>query len=120
MIAQKAVEVAREVDTVLVGDDTDLFVLLRYYASLECHIIFFKPELKKGSKNPGVWNITAVKEKLGPELCSNILFLHAILECDTTSQLFGIGKGTSLKKFKSSKHFVAQANVFNAANSTPK
>ena len=64
MIAQKAVEVAREVDTVLVGDDTDLFVLLRYYASLESHIIFFKPELKKGSKNPRVWRITAVKGNL--------------------------------------------------------
>ena len=119
MIVQKAVEVAREVDTVLVGDDTDLLVLLCYYASLESHNIFFKPEPKKATKNPRVWNITAVKKKLGPELCSNILFLHAILGCDTTSQLFGIGKGTSLKRFKSSKHFQAQANVFNVANSTP-
>ena len=68
---------------------------------------------------PRVWNITAIKEKLGLEICNNILFLHAILGCDTTSQLYGIGRGTSLKKFKSSKHFQMQAKVFSTTTSTP-
>ena len=60
-----------------------------------------------------MWNIKAVKEQLGLEVCNNIefLFLHVVFECDTTSQLHGIGKGTSLKKFKSSKHFQEQAKV---------
>ena len=44
MIVQKAVELARVADTVLVGDDTSLLVLLCYYACLESHNIFFKPE----------------------------------------------------------------------------
>ena len=35
MIAQKAVELARVADTVLVGDDTVLLVLLCYYACLQ-------------------------------------------------------------------------------------
>ena len=38
MIVQKAVELARVADTVLVGDDTDLLVLLCYQACLESHI----------------------------------------------------------------------------------
>ena len=42
------------------------------------------------TKKPKVWNIKAVKEQLGPEICSNILFLHAVLGCDTTSHLYGI------------------------------
>ena len=42
-------------------------------------------------------------QELGPKVCSNTFFLHAILGCDTTSQLYGIGKATSLKKFKSSR-----------------
>ena len=103
LIVQKTVESARVVDTVLVGDDTNLLVLLCYHASLHSHNIFLKPEPKKNAKNRQVWNMTAVKQQLGPEVCSNIFFLHAILGCDTTSQLYGIGKATSLKKFKSSR-----------------
>ena len=111
LIVQKTVESARVVDTVLVGDDTELLVLLCYHASLHSHNIFLKPE-PKNAKNHRVWNITAVKQQLSPEVCSNILFLQVILGCDTTSQLYGIGKATSLKKFKSSRHFQEQAKCF--------
>ena len=104
-IVQKAVESATLMDTALVGEDTDLLILLCCHASLDSHNIFFRPEPKKNTKKPKVWNIKAVKEQLGPEICSNILFLHAVLGYDTTSHLYGIGKGTSLKKFKSSRHF---------------
>ena len=54
-----------------------------------------------------------LKEKLGQEVCSKLLFIHAILGCDTTSRLYGIGKGVSLKKFFASQHFRDQAQVFN-------
>ena len=98
---------------VLVGEDTDLCC----HASLNSHNIFFRPEPKKNTKKPKVWNVKAVKEQLGPEICSNILFLHAVLGCDTTSHLYGIGKGTSLKKFKSSQE---QAKVFATESATHK
>ena len=67
-----------------------------------------------------MWNIQAVKAQLGPEICSNIyiLFLHAILGCDTTSHLYGIGKSTALKKFKSSLCFRQQAMVFSQESAT--
>ena len=54
-----------------------------------------------------------LKEKLGQEVCSNMLFIHAILGCDTTSRLYGIGRGVSLKKFFASQHFRDLAQVFN-------
>ena len=122
LIVQKTVESSTMMDAVLVGDDTDLLVLLcyHYHANLNSYNIFFRPEPKKNTKNPKVWNIKAVKEQLGFEICNNILFLHAVLGCDTTSQLYGIGKGTSLKKFKSSKHFQEQAKVFAIESVTPK
>ncbi len=41
--------------------------------------------------------------------------MHAVLGCDTTSRLFGIGKGTALK---SSGHFREQAKVFNESASS--
>ena len=37
---------------------------------------------------------------LGPEVCNCMLFVHAILGCDTTSSLYGIGKKISLKLSK--------------------
>ena len=54
-----------------------------------------------------------LKEKLGEDVWNNILFIHAIRGCDTTSRVHGIGKGASLKKFLFSHHFHAQAQVFN-------
>ncbi len=50
---------------------------------------------------------------LGPDICNHILFIHALLGCDTTSRLYGIGKGSSLKKFTASHPFREQAKVFN-------
>ena len=112
LIVQKAVQSATTSKTVLVGEDTDLIVLLCYHASLDSHDLFFRPEPKKNTKKLCVWNIRATKEKLGQDICNNILFIHAILGCDTTSRLYGIGKGTSLSKFKASGIFREQAKVF--------
>ena len=115
LIVQKAVESASTVDTVLIGDDTDLLILLIYHASLDSRNLFLKPEPKKNTKNSRVWNIRAVKQHLGPDICCQILFLHAILGCDTTSQPHGIGKGNSLKKFRD---FCNYAEVFNSPSAT--
>ena len=79
LIVEKAVESATKTDTLLVGDDTDLLVLLSYYASLEYFSLFFRPKPQKNFKNPRVLNIQAVKQQLRPEICNHILFLHAIL-----------------------------------------
>ena len=61
-----------------------------------------------------------VKQKFGPEICKKLLFFHAKLGYDTTSQLYGIRKGVSLKKFRLSKHFRELAEVFYASSATPK
>lgn len=114
LIVMKAVESATITTTVLVGDDTDLIVLLCYHASLQSHDLFFCPEPKKNTKKRRVWNIKATKQLLGPEICQHILFLHAVLGCDTTSRLYGIGKGASVKRFQTSSAFREQAKVFNA------
>ena len=39
--------------------------------------------------------------------------IHTPLGCDTTSHLYGIGKGTSFTKFKTSSTFCEQAKAFN-------
>ena len=47
LIVQKAIESATTMKTVLVGDDTDLLVLLCSHASLDTCNLLFKPEPKK-------------------------------------------------------------------------
>ena len=107
----KAVHTANSSNTVLVGDDTDLLVLLCYHASIESYEFFFCPEPKKNTKQPRIWNIKVAKQRLGADICQHILFLHAVLGSDTTHRLHGIGKGASLKKFQASNSFRQQAKV---------
>ena len=42
-----------------------------------------------------------------------------MIGCDTTSRLFGIGKGTILKKFKANVELQKAAEVFDSTLSTP-
>ena len=46
--------------------------------------------------------------------------MHAILGCDTTSRLYGLGKGSGLKKVCNSGFFCEQATVFTEGISTYK
>ena len=99
LIVQKAVQSATCCNTVPVGDDTDILVLICYHASLASHDLFFCTETKTNTKQPRIWYIKAVKQLLGPDICQDIIFLHAVLGCDTTSRLHGTEKGASLKKY---------------------
>ena len=51
-------------------------------------------------------------------LCKHLPFLHAFLGCDTTSRLFGIGKGFIIKKFRENKSLQQAAIVFDNPNAT--
>ena len=52
-------------------------------------------------------------------MSANILFLHALLGCDTTSRLFGIGKAAILKKFKTNTVLQQSAKVFDDESAAP-
>ena len=64
LIVQKMVQSATISKTVLIGEDTDLIVLLCYHAILDSHDVFFCPEPKKNTKKLCVWNIRVTKESL--------------------------------------------------------
>lgn len=117
LIAEKAIESADTQDTALVGDDTDLLVLLLHHSKLTSNEFFFAPEPKKNAKNR-IWDIKQTKTDLGPYICSNILFLHALSGCDTTSRLFGIGKAAVLKRFRTNKALQQAAKVFDCVSAT--
>ena len=94
------------------GDDTDLLILLLNHADLNAQELFLAPEPKKATKTRRIWCIKQPKELLGPKVCDNLLFIHAILGCGSF-RLFGRGKGMALKKVKNDTSFLEQAKVFN-------
>ena len=87
LIVQTAVKSARRANTVLVGDDTDLLILLCYYTEMSAEELFFQPKPRANSTKRHAWSMKVLKEKLGQDVCNNIFFIHAILGCDTTSLL---------------------------------
>ena len=115
LIVRTAVGSAETMNTVVIGDDNEFLVLLCYHADMDSYDIFFKPEPKKNLKKNRVWNIKMAKAKLEAEVRNKLLFVHAILGCDTTSQVFSIGKGIALKKLKTSSDFRDQVAVFHRA-----
>ena len=112
-IVQAAVKVSDTCEAVLVGDDTDLLVLLIHLADGNKHNIYFQPEPKKALRCIGV---SSIRNKLDENICGNILFEHAFLGCDTTSRLFGIGKAAGLKLVKENETFREQAEMFRSVN----
>ena len=122
LITQTVIAVARTSTsaTILVGDDTDLLILLCHHVPSDMTNVYFRPESRHMSRrSPRCWNIVALKLALGPEVCNSILFAHAILACDSTSRLYGLGKGMAIKLLCNNTHFQIAANVFSNPDATP-
>ena len=113
LIVEITVQSAMSCKTTLVGDDTDLLVLLCFHVKEDSCEVFFKIEIMSGTKkNPRCWNIKYVQRVLGRVVCNNLLFARAILGCDTTYRVFIIGKGLALKHIRSDNHFITKAEIF--------
>ena len=96
LITETAVKLCKSDVTVVVGEDTDLLILLVHHVPLRCSKdLYLYSEPKKGAAGK-TWIIQDVKAKLGISACIRLLFAHAILGCDTTSRLHGLGKGIAL------------------------
>ena len=97
LIVQTAVEQSYNSKIKLIGEDTDLLVLLIHHVSRHSHQIILINEGRSGK--PGkCWDIQKIQNQFGSRVCDHILFAHGILGCDTTSRLHGIGKGLVIKR----------------------
>ncbi|CAH3149612.1 unnamed protein product, partial [Porites lobata] len=118
LIVQTAVDSAANSATTVVGEDTDLLVLLCPHADVKSQPLFFKSEKKQtAKKNHKVWHINRLKSVMGPELCLLLPFVHAVSGSDTTSRLYGVGKGAALRKLRSDSAFKEAAYVFTRQSS---
>lgn len=110
-IVKAAIESAKQKVTAVIGEDTDLLVLLCYHCDVSTNKVYFAPEPKK-NKERRCWDVHEMKKRLGQEVCGLILFAHAFLGCDSTSRVHNIGKGLTLKKVIEDESFRASAKVF--------
>ena len=108
MIVKAAVVCSLQINTIVVGDDTDLLVLLCYHCEFSSQDVFFQPEPKA---NTAKWDLRKTKTVLGVKVIQVILYVHAILGCGTTSRLHGLGKASALKMVKKNEQFLCLAHL---------
>ena len=73
-----ALQLAENGVTTVIGDDTDLLVLLCYHFNENTpdNNIYFKSELKSGATKLKMWDIRRTTEILGCEMCTDLLYMQ--------------------------------------------
>ena len=110
-IAMPACTTAMTMPVVVVGDDTDLLVLLQHhFKHTEHECIYLQTSTK-------LINIDVLQKSIDPDLSHSLLFIHGLSGCDTTSRPFGIGKSSVMSKYRD-LHEVSNVFLCENANRT--
>jgi hypothetical protein len=99
------------------AEDTDILALLLYHWQSGMSEIFFVSDGKKNSSGKCI-NVHALQNKLGLDSCKKILVLHAFGGCDTTSAVFGHGKGSVFKKLDTDRALCYHIATLQSPDST--
>ena len=59
--------------------------------------LYFRSDKPKADGIIEVYHINRIQEVLGHEMCSQLMFIHAMTGSDTTSRIFGVGKKTAFQ-----------------------
>ncbi|GBN64441.1 hypothetical protein AVEN_243947-1 [Araneus ventricosus] len=98
---------------VVIGEDIDLFVILIGIFTFG-HVYFLKPgKLKIAEK------IFSPHTALEKTIADNILFIHAMSGCDTTSALFNYGKMKFVHTLKNNHDLLKVIEIFKKPDITP-
>lgn len=113
MIVETAVSAADMYDSVIItGEDIDLLVLLTALGSSKKNVYF----QKSGKGNSPTVLYSAHSFKYEPQ---DILFLHAVSGCDTTSAPFGIGKNKVMQIYSKNPDLSEILAIFKDPEATP-
>ena len=105
LIVQTAIDNAVNFTTEVIGEDTDIFQLLVSLIK-PCSKSLYMITEKKNAKR-SILDINEIRRNLGDECAKSLPVIHAISGCDTTSKLYGIGKGSVMGKCNLIKNEVA-------------
>jgi 5'-3' exonuclease len=101
----------------VVGEDTDVLVLLLFHSPLTSHIIY---RSDKSAKYPQrCWDIQKTQDVLGQSVLSVLPVMYALTGCDTTSRIFGIGKSAAIKKASNNTNIHDNCLAFLEENADP-
>ncbi|GBO28443.1 hypothetical protein AVEN_103963-1 [Araneus ventricosus] len=98
---------------VIIGEDIDLFVILIGICTFD-NVYFVKPG--KGRIAEKMFSPHTALEKA---IADNILFLHAMSGCDTTSALFNYGKVKFVQTLKNNPNLLKVIQIFKNPDITP-
>lgn len=116
MIARTAMEFAAEDVTLVISDDPELLYVLCSHFEPDFQNVFFKHD-GKSEKKQLLWNIGHIESIVSKEKMLHFPFVNAFTGCKTTSHLFGVGKGSALKKLLKVPEFLTIAMIFSDPNS---
>ena len=112
LIAQTALNSAKDRPTIVVGEDTDVLVLLLYHIQNYHQKVIYHSAKHSQGKACRIWDINKTAKLHGETTCRLLPFVHAVTGCDTTSRLFGLGKAVALKKVATNEYFRSQGEIF--------
>ena len=106
LIVQNSLEFARnDMPVVTVANDTDILILLLYHFEHEMAEIYMRLDTRAGCTS--TVSIRCLREEIGDIVAKQLLVIHALGGCDTTSALFGHSKVTIYRKI--SKNYAASS-----------
>nr|GBL94911.1 hypothetical protein AVEN_270754-1 [Araneus ventricosus]GBL94920.1 hypothetical protein AVEN_30629-1 [Araneus ventricosus]GBL94934.1 hypothetical protein AVEN_55367-1 [Araneus ventricosus]GBL94961.1 hypothetical protein AVEN_158221-1 [Araneus ventricosus] len=98
---------------VVIGEDIDLFVILIGIFTFD-NVYFLKPGKEKIDEK-----IFSPRIALEKTIADNILFIHAMSGCDTTSALFNYGKMKFVQTLKNNHDLLKAIEIFKNPYITP-
>ena len=117
VIAKTAVRLSEDSYVTVVGEDTDILVLLLFHSPSTSRIIY---RSDKNSKCPQrCWDIQKTQHVLGQNLLKVLPVIYALTGCDTTSRIFDIGKAAAMKKVSENSYIHDECSVFIQENAEP-
>ena len=96
-------------ESVLVGEDTDLLVLLIVLAKPQTDIKMVIPADRAHPRK--IFNIKRIQSEMG-DMTGSLLFLHAITGCDTTSAVYRKGKRVPYKTLQKNPAIRQKLQIF--------
>lgn len=112
LIVDTAVATGSASPIVVIGEDTDILVLLCYHDSTSDQNLYFMSDSKTDAERRRIWNIANTRQVLGEEICQLLPFIHALSGCDATSHIYGVEKSVRLKKMMNDVGLRQLASIF--------
>ena len=120
-IISAALKVANDehLSVTVASDDTDILVMLVFHFTADMpNMYFFSNTNKKITDDHKYVCIRSIQEKLGMEATRKIIVTHALGGCDTTSSIYGLGKGSLLKKIMKCESVTSAIDTVQDTNAT--